>query len=222
MFGALVLAFFVGTVGCTTPPQSAPLPEATSDMRTEMMLLNVQEESAWVAYGSRTNTNMTEYVVRILHPDTGRIVYESTILMPVGLAAHGFELSPDDPLLKATRQFVDSRVLPDLPPDSDEEETSTSQPAGKLALSDATLIILHVDKDGIVFDHGGAELKVGQRMFLRSAPTILRDPVDNRPVLITKGAIAGIVEVSEVREKDATAKLVSGSFPEDAHLEPIE
>lgn len=63
-------------------------------------------------------------------------------------------------------------------------------------------------------------LAPGRRYFLRYPPKVIALPGYEQDSLVSKGEVAGLIEVDDVDGTDATARLLSGEAPAEGYLEP--
>lgn len=126
-----LLCLFGGTClltssGCQSTSPAAPRrPEKPTEIRSELVLLNIPEASGWVAYHCTPSEEpeMEDYRVVVIRQQTGTIIYDSQIPLAVDLCTHGFEMAPDDQRLQHLARTVDSSIIEPL------EAFRRSQPA---------------------------------------------------------------------------------------------
>lgn len=113
------LSLIVVVSSCATTPSrrrntSTP---AEPNSRSELVFINMEEASGWVAYecDSEGDGGETEnYRVVVIRQKSGEIIYDSQIPLASNLCTHGFEMAPEDPRLKRLGQNVDREIIEPL------------------------------------------------------------------------------------------------------------
>jgi len=230
LIGTLLLV----SVGCQTapthrpPPTSRVQPVEASPLRTEFLMLNIAEASGWVAFtDSATDAEDTEdYRIVVQRESTGEILFESSIPLARGLRTHGFEMSREDARLINIASTVDAGILPPL--SQFHAETSPSArptPEG----SDQTLSVLtgiqvvDATQTALIFELDSPDsLRPGTRLFIRTPPETMEDPDTGDLIILSRGRIAGLLEVTDLSDGRATATLISGEIPAEGYFERVE
>jgi len=96
--------------------RQAPNTPAHQDTRSELVFLNIEESSGWVAYNCNQGDaeELENYRVVVIRQKTGDIIYDSQIPLAANLCTHGFEMAPNDPRLKKLAQNVDDGIIEPL------------------------------------------------------------------------------------------------------------
>lgn len=133
MLCVLGLGLFLS--GCTSTgersPGSSRKPEI--DTRSELVFLNIQEASGWVAYNCNPSgtPEMEDYRVVVIRQKSGEIIYDSQIPLAADLCTHGFEMAKDDPRLQRLAQNVDADIIDPLEAYQKSLEAETPTPEVK-------------------------------------------------------------------------------------------
>lgn len=213
-----------------TPAHSRTPPPAPSPLRTELLLLNIAEASGWVAFteSDSESVDTEDYRIIIQRESTGEILFQSSIPLARGLRTHGFEMSREDARLIQIASAVDTGILPPLslvdagrstsptvPPHSDAAEAPLAVLTG-IQVIDATenTLVLEMESPGL--------LQTGDRIFVRTPPETMQDPETGALLILSRGRIAGLLEITEQTETRAIATLLSGELPPEGYLERVE
>ncbi|MGA0332585.1 MAG: hypothetical protein ACO3N7_11535 [Kiritimatiellia bacterium] len=103
---------------CASPssgrPGSGPL--SSDPVRSELVFLNIEEASGWVAYTCHAGDGgeTENYRVVVIRQKSGEIIYDSQIPLAADLCTHGFEMSPEDPRLQRLARNVDQGIIEPL------------------------------------------------------------------------------------------------------------
>jgi hypothetical protein len=231
IIGTLLLV----SVGCQSvqphrpPPASRLQPVEASPLRTEFLMLNIAEASGWVAFtDSATAAEDTEdYRIVIQRESTGEILFESSIPLARGLRTHGFEMSREDARLVNIASTVDAGILPPL-----SEFHAEPAPLLTASVSEETEEILSVltgiqvvdaTQTALIFELDSPDsLRPGDRLFIRTPPETMEDPDTGDLIILSRGRIAGLLEVTELSDGRATATLISGEIPAEGYFERVE
>ncbi len=192
-------------------------------------MLNIAEASGWVAFtDSATAAEVTEdYRIVIQRESTGEILFESSIPLARGLRTHGFEMSREDARLVNIASTVDAGILPPL-----SEFHAEPAPLLTASVSEETEEILSVltgiqvvdaTQTALIFELDSPDsLRPGDRLFIRTPPETMEDPDTGDLIILSRGRIAGLLEVTELSDGRATATLISGEIPAEGYFERVE
>ncbi len=117
LFCALGLTIFLSSCASSSAKRREPSAPVTEDSRSELVFLNIEEASGWVAYNCNPSGDETEtetYRVVVIRQKSGEVIYDSQIPLAADLCTHGFEMSPEDPRLKKLGRNVDSEIIEPL------------------------------------------------------------------------------------------------------------
>lgn len=220
------------------PAQPAPAPQATPpSLRTELLMLNIAEASGWVAFtdSDEPDPETEDYRIIIQRESTGERLFDSRIPLAKGLRTHGFEMSREDARLLNIAATVDAGILPPLSqfpaettPAAPTEERPTAAPTPPSETNDAIDVltgvqILNATDTALTLslDDPGT-LALGDRLFLRTPPETLQDPATGSLIVLSRGRIAGLLEITALEDNTATATLQSGEIPEAGYLERVK
>jgi hypothetical protein len=206
-----------------------------------LVLLNIEEASGWIAYtcaDADVHGATEDYRIQVVKEKTGEVIYESRVPLAADLCSHGFEMAANDPRLIRLARGVDRDIiLPiegpraaapaetssgDVPMPPTAEGASARAPAETPAEVFALpeLAVVEATATSLVLDQGAARsLKVGQRFFIRTEPKIITNPVSGEELMVSKGEVSGLLEITEVKDSRAVATLMSGQIPEAGYLE---
>jgi hypothetical protein len=215
------------------PPQRTRPARQTGALRTELLMLNIAEASGWVAFvDSEMEQDDTEdYRIVIHRESTGEILFESTIPLARGLRTHGFEMSREDARLLDIAATVDAGILPPLAQlQAGPAETSAVPPAppAETLTQDSISVLTGVQvvgaSDNTITLQMLAEniLSIGDRIFLRTPPETMQDEATGEVLILSRGRIAGLLEVTSITDNLATATLKSGAIPSEGYLERVD
>lgn len=212
----LILSVFAGCGTLSPSPNRDNRAYRPPD--TQLILLNVAEGSGWVAFHEGGGTEDSElYRIRVTRASTGAVIYESTVYLPVHLQTHGFEMAHDDPRLARVAQQVDSEILAPLRQGA---QQTTPAPTAPPALTALDVEVLELLEDGMRLSQPPQQpLAVGQTLYLRTPPEFLTDPVDGQTVMISRGRVAALLEVTEASETEMVILRRSGEIPEAGFFE---
>lgn len=221
--------------GCATvsePRQQHPHHRG-SELRTELLMLNFAEASGWVAFtDSSADADDTEdYRITVQRVSTGEVLFASSIPLPRGLQTHGFEMSRQDPRLREIAATADGGILPPLhrrqrasddPPAPGGVEESTPLTEETISVltgvevldASAAALTLLLEDPGL--------LKTGDRIFLRTPPETMTDTETGDTLILSRGRIAGLLEITELEGNRAVATLKSGEIPPEGYLERVD
>ncbi|MCC5844046.1 MAG: hypothetical protein JJU05_07335 [Verrucomicrobia bacterium] len=231
----LVCTLLLASSGCSTPSTARPAPATrtrtagSAPLRTEFLMLNIAEASGWVAFtDSTTDAEDTEdYRIVIQRESTGEILFESSIPLARGLRTHGFEMSREDARLIDIASTVDAGILPPLsqlqtPPVTAPE--TPAAPSTEETLSVLTGVqVIDATQTGLILQMEHPDvLKLGGRLFLRTPPETMQDPDTGDTIILSRGRIAGLLEITQLSENRATATLKSGEIPPEGYLERVD
>ncbi len=217
-------------------PGSRRTPAPTSPLRTEFLMLNIAEASGWVAFAdSDTSEEDTEdYRIIIQRESTGEVLFESSIPLARGLRTHGFEMSRSDARLLNIASTVDAGILPPLRqlhpdrsdiaetlPSSDPSPASEVIPDSDISVMTGVHVIDALENALILQLDNPDDFAVGHRIFLRTPPETLQDAETGDVVILSRGRIAGLLEITELIDDRATATLLSGEIPSEGYLERV-
>lgn len=115
LFCVLITAGLLSSCASVQSRQ-APNTPAHQDTRSELVFLNIEESSGWVAYNCNQGDaeELENYRVVVIRQKTGEIIYDSQIPLAANLCTHGFEMAPNDPRLKKIAQNVDDGIIEPL------------------------------------------------------------------------------------------------------------
>lgn len=233
----LLCTLLLASTGCRTTsahrPPSATRPRSAeiSPLRTELLLLNIAEASGWVAFtDSSTDAEDTEdYRILIQRESTGEILFESSIPLARGLRTHGFEMSREDARLLNIASTVDAGILPPLQhiqaePVTDRDVTAPAPAEPEESISVLTGVqVIEATKTGLILQLDDPErLNLGGRLFLRTPPEVMLDPDTGEALILSRGQIAALLEITDLTGDRATATLLSGAIPAEGYLEKVD
>lgn len=214
--------------GCATRDPGLP-PRGTTPSgptETQLVLLNIPEASGWVAFGGSGEASR-EYRIVVSRADSDEVIYESRIYLPADLDTHGFEMAHDDPRLLGIARQVDRDILLPLREATlePEENAATINPAVPPAggISPTILLgieVLSADADSMELRQERAGiLNPGDRLFLRTPAEFANDPDTGEQVMLSRGRVAALLEVTEVRENNVTVVRRSGEIPSAGYFQ---
>ncbi len=233
----LLCTLLLASTGCRTTsghrPPSATRPRSAeiSPLRTELLLLNIAEASGWVAFtDSSTDAEDTEdYRILIQRESTGEILFESSIPLARGLRTHGFEMSREDARLLNIASTVDAGILPPLQhiqaePVTDRDVTAPAPAEPEESISVLTGVqVIEATKTTLILQLDDPErLNLGGRLFLRTPPEVMLDPDTGETLILSRGQIAALLEITDLTGDRATATLLSGAIPAEGYLEKVD
>jgi len=216
-------------VGCASTGSSPPdriLRKPAAPPETQLLLLNVAEASGWVAYGA-AGQETQKYRIVVSREDNGLIIYESQVYLSDKLETHGFEMAEDDARLMGIARQVDTGILAPLrkaaldaapPPDSTEtpREAPPSPPINTLE----GVEVVSADADGMILRQTTPDLLApGDRIFLRTPPEYIEDVDGGAPILVSRGRVAALLEVTAIEGDQVTLVRRSGEIPLAGYLE---
>jgi len=239
---ASALIALLGSGCASVAPRNGtpPLP------RTQLVLLNIGEASGWVAFDcadAATGGATEDYRIVVINEKTGTVIYESRVPLAADLCSHGFEMAANDPRLIRMARGVDRDIITPiegprqspaagfLPPSSVAPavpaETAAQTAAKPHNATDAfelpELAVVDATPTSLVLDQGQARaLKMGQRFFIRTEPKIISNPVTGEELMVSKGQVSGLLEITKLEGARAVATLLSGQIPEAGYLELAE
>ncbi len=98
------------------------------------------------------------------------------------------------------------------------EAPETTTPLPQRTSNDITLI--ETSGDIVKLNLGTqTDLSAGQRMFMRTPPEILVNPVTQEETVLSRGQITALLEIISVDENRAEARILDGEVPEDGYFE---
>ena len=233
----------------TTPSPSIGGPEGDVLPRTELVLLNIPEGSGWVAYRPDSmSEDVEDYRIVVLRQADNSLIYDSVIPLAANMATHGFELAKDDPRLRELGFNVDKNIIEPLESVAEtemfQEETEDAPPSEELESAERIesvpepkaeapeqeaelrpmttdgLVILKVEGNIITIGISEKEeVTIGDTLFVRTPDKTIALPGTGEELLVSSGAVAGMVEVISVDGKTAQATLLNGTIPDRAKLE---
>lgn len=224
-------ALLVIAAGCASPgskPSDRIARPAARPPDTQLLLLNVPEASGWAAYGA-PGQDTREYHIVVSRVDDGRTIYESRVYLADNLQTHGFEMAEDDPRLLGIARQVDTGILAPLRkaandtvpaasgPSPAQESAGASPPPAPDALEGVEVV--SADADGMILRQARPDLLApGDRIFLRTPPEYITD-ADGASILLSRGRVAALLEVTEVEGETVTVLRRSGEIPAEGYLE---
>ena len=239
----LLTAFLIGTAGCRSTPDERlqrPLPARTASRphavpaqpeRVGFLLVNPKDQSGWIAYdcGDDEDAEGTVYHITVTREDSGQLLYESRVTLSATLCEDGFEMDAGDPRLQEMLSSADRNLVTPLLQmrRTQSQPGETSPPDGLAPASqeapaisdDPHLSILEVHEDHLIFEAPGAPPPLGQRFFLRTQPETMLNPATGAETLVSRGRVAGLVEVTRIDGQRITATLRGGDLIENGILE---
>ena len=235
---ALILSGFTSCASTPDERLHKPLPsrsprpavrEAEPAGHVYFLVLNPEDHSGWIAYRAAGDgqDSQTGYRITVTREEDGELLYEGLVPLPENILEDGFETDPGDAgiqeILSAAERNLVAPLLrmrraeeaePAAPPAEDVPEPAVEAEP----VPDAGFRILEIQEDRLVFT--APELPApGTRFFLREQPQTMLNPATGTETLLSRGRVAGLVEVTEVDNGRATAVLRGGDMIEDGVLE---